>query len=164
MQPVFDLFTAEDLFNEIKITFYKYKKEHNKDMCKLLFMIMGLNHLREWIAPGFHARNNAKGTTDAEKFYVDIYDNTDEDTNTSNFKIINELCNHSKHFNTLNKKTSCKYETMDEWDDMDSIINFDRGSVSKCLVENKDGDMVDIIDIIERAILYYDANWFSKKH
>ncbi len=48
---VFNLETAEDLFYCITQSLRCYKEAKAKEIDRLFFVVMGLTHLREWIAP-----------------------------------------------------------------------------------------------------------------
>src|SRR3546814_16688684 len=92
---------------------------------------MGLNHLREWIAPGYSFDNKKRllpePRNDAQAFSKEIYECLEH-------KIVRELCNQTKH---LGKEiqTSTSHEAL-----FDDVEDFDRSEerrvgkecVSKC--------------------------------
>ena len=81
----------------------------------MFFIINGLNHLREWIAP-----NN------------DIF------KNSKYFKDINNICNGIKHLKPQNKKLKTFYNSnVNEWKNVDDILDVDIGSPSDYFVDNK---------------------------
>ncbi len=137
-----------------------YCEKEVKDPAELLFLIMALNHLREWIAPEYKKINKKwpKPKDDAELFILDIYYNCDE------FLIINTLCNHSKHFmtsqNPLDTDTNTDSEHLlkfNDYPDVDSIPNFDK-AVTDYFVDDRN-----IIDIINTVIGFYNTEWFERK-
>jgi hypothetical protein len=85
---IFDLNTPLDFFNSIRQIIKRYKSNKVKDIEELLYIIMGLNHLREWIAPGYDLQKPPK--IPEETFSRAIY-------NTPSHETIRLLCNHSKH-------------------------------------------------------------------
>lgn len=64
---MFDLNTAEDLFFYIQDSMKKYLANKHKNVSDVFFLIMALNHLREWIAPGYHPRFNDKSKSNEWK-------------------------------------------------------------------------------------------------
>ncbi len=85
---IFDITTPEQFFDSIRTIFEDYKSSNAKSVEKLLYVIMGLNHLREWIAPGYNHKNPAQD--EAQKFYNLIWD-------VPSYKIIKEISNLTKH-------------------------------------------------------------------
>ncbi len=84
----FHLTSANDFFYCLESTLARYKKSKVKRVEDLFFLVMGLAHLREWIAPGYKYKQTAK--TVAQHFYNDIYKIED-------FKTVQALCNGIKH-------------------------------------------------------------------
>lgn len=116
-----------------------------------MFIVMGLNHLREWIAPNYD--HNQKATNPAEDFFNHIFA-------LPEYKTINSLCNSSKHLSKFNGTASVVGNVpIDEWDSIDSVINFDIGPLLGYVVDGQD-----VRIIIEKVIQFYDKNWFNKSH
>ncbi len=88
-----DINSEEYFFEIIKSSFIKYKDEKNKSVERLLFIVMGLNHLNEWIAPGYAPfTKNGKinvPKTKYEQFSNDVYLNNEH-------RIVREICSKSK--------------------------------------------------------------------
>ena len=84
MSGIFDLKTSEDFFNTILRVYDRYQQSNTKDVEDLLYVLMGLNHLREWIAPEYNYKTVAEKPE--EIFYNEIWE-------TSSFQIINSLLN-----------------------------------------------------------------------
>lgn len=90
---IFDLNEPSDLYRIILDVYAEYID--NPTERNFLFLVFGFTHLREWIAKSSHKeiqqkKNDGKQLTDEETFFDDIYD-------LSSFKIIQSLCNRSKH-------------------------------------------------------------------
>lgn len=90
---IYNLNTAEDLFSEIQDAFSEYSKPPSERT--FLFLIFSLNHLREWIAKSSYRELDKKikkgiNLTPEEKIFYEI-------GNLKEFKIINEICNKTKH-------------------------------------------------------------------
>lgn len=91
---LFELRKPQHLFGEIQKAMVEYYHEPNSRL--LLFLLFSLNHLREWIAEaGYESliakRRSGKELLPNEKLFFVLGD-------MEQFKIINALCNRSKHF------------------------------------------------------------------
>lgn len=150
MSGIFDLKTSKDFFSTILRIYDRYQQSNAKDVEDLLYVLMGLNHLREWIAPEYSYKTAAKRPE--EIFYNEIWE-------TPSFQIINSLCNRSKHLNMISETTSSSHGIpVDDWPDWDAVRNFDLGPASKYLVEGQD-----IVEIINDIIAFYRTKWFERK-
>ena len=92
---LFEIQSTKDLFNEIQLAVVEYHKVPTGRL--LLFLVFSLNHLREWIAESSHEEictkiKSKKNLTTGEHFFREIW-------KLEEFKIVNELCNRSKHYN-----------------------------------------------------------------
>jgi len=115
-----------------------------------MYVIMGLTHLREWIAPGYSHEKPAR--TYEEVFYNEIY-------KLESFRLIQALCNHSKHMKSSPVVTSTTHVSMvDDWKDVDSVGNFDLGPVCDYSAAGRN-----LMVVIAEIISYYDRQWFSRK-
>jgi hypothetical protein len=151
-KKLFDINSEEIFFEIIKNSFIKYKTEKDKSIELLLFIIMGLNHLREWIAPGYapftHNGNINVPKTRYEQFSNDVYI-------THEYKIVRKICNKSKHLkcsSTLSNHTL----SSDESPNVDEVGNCDNGLIASYMVDDRD-----ITEIIEKLILIYQTGWFN---
>jgi hypothetical protein len=88
MSGIFDLKTSEEFFSTVLRVYDRYQQSNAKDVEDLLYVLMGLNHLREWIAPGYS--NTTPPGRPEEIFYNEIW-------KTFSFRTINSLCNRTKH-------------------------------------------------------------------
>jgi hypothetical protein len=150
MSGIFDLDTPAEFFGTVRRIYDRYQSNAAKDIEDLLYVLMGLNHLREWIAPGYNHKNQANRPE--EKFYNEIW-------NTASFKIVNSLCNRTKHLNTVRETTSSSHNLLfDDWPDIDAVRNFDLGPASKYLVDGKD-----VTEIIDDVIAFYKKKWFERE-
>lgn len=154
---IFNLASAEDFFLSLKIALVKYRKSTVKELEVALFLVMGVNHLREWIAPDYDPRPDGRGRPKntpknaAERFYVAIFD--------GDFKLVNQLCNRSKHLKKIDARTGLEGGlNIDEWpDSVDDLIGgFDQGPPTAFLVNEQD-----IGDVLERILNRYEKEWFG---
>lgn len=142
----FDISSPKLFFQAIRRATKELKQSEFKNTEKLMFVIMGLNHLREWIAP--------KNTplSPAKVFSQKIY-------KLKAHKTIRRLCNHSKHMDPFGGVMSMPPPAMiDDWPDVDSVNNFDYGPPRGYLVDGKD-----LLEVISEVIRYYDDHWFSQR-
>jgi hypothetical protein len=145
----FDIQSAERLFHLLKSianTFTSSKAKRTQD---LLLLVFGLTHLREWIAPDFDPQHPP--LTPEQQFYQDIYE-------LAEFKALQGLCNRSKHMIATNSVMGTLHEaTIDDWPDVDSVLDFDRGLPTAYSVDDRD-----VEDVIRAVIRFYDDGWFQK--
>jgi hypothetical protein len=114
-----------------------------------MFVLMGLNHLREWIAPGYSHLSPA--ASDAERFYNQLFAFPE-------YGLIKSLCNHSKHLEAKDGPISyVQVNSIDSWPDLDSVANFDLGPPVAYFVGDRN-----VEDIISSVINYYREHWFAR--
>lgn len=95
-------------------------------------IIMFVNHLCEWIAPGYQPKDGkwALADTPAKKLSKSVYDNP-------SFSIVRELCNGTKHAK-LSISATVKYEpNMLAWENLLAVKNIFRGAPTGHLVDGK---------------------------
>jgi hypothetical protein len=155
---IFDIYSPEEFICSINKTWENYKRDKQKSVESLLYVIMGLNHLREWIAPGYNLQYKTGNkywktpANDAESFSKAIYNN-------NSFKIIRNLCNKTKHLKQMKVYTLSYHEVpFDDWSDIDAVRNWDKGPASAYFVDD-----INIIDIIDKVIGFYQTEWFKKR-
>jgi hypothetical protein len=149
---IFDLNTPLDFFDSICRIFKRYKSSNTKEVEDLLYVIMGLNHLREWIAPGYDEPKKNPPQNYGEVFYQAIWD-------TKSFKTINDICNRTKHLSRKCMEISTQYGIpVDDWPDVDAVRDFDLGPASDYFVDGRN-----VIDIIDEVVEFYERKWFLKK-
>lgn len=114
---------------------------------------MALNHLREWIAPRYKKRGGSwpPADTPEKQFSQNIYDNCPE------FDTIRKLCNKSKHINRDPRTDSENGLPIDDWKDIDSVKDFDKGPA-----KNYSVDGGNVIGIMKKVIDFYKTEWFEK--
>jgi hypothetical protein len=145
----YDIESAEQLFGLIKASSRNFSASRGKSTKDLLFLVFGLTHLREWIAPGYDPKEPP--SSPEEQFFQDIF-------GLEEFNILRELCNRSKHMNAKVEATGALYGgTFDDAPDVDAITNFDRGAPLAYFVEGKD-----VEDLIPVVIRFYEENWFKR--
>lgn len=145
---IFDLNTPEEFFQSICRILERYKISTAKNIEDLLYVLMGLNHLREWIAPGYDWKNPPKSPN--EEFFQSIY-------KTSEFKTVNALCNRTKHLIPIREEISSEHDLkIDDWPEIDSVRNFDLGPALNYLIDGKN-----ITNVLDGLVEYYNENWFK---
>lgn len=146
----FDIHSAEELFRLLKTvtnTFTSSRAKHTQD---LLFLVFGLTHLREWIAPDYSPEHTP--VTPEELFYQHIFD-------LEEFKVLQGLCNRSKHMSATDKVMGTLHSSpIDDWPDVDSVSDFDLGAPSAYSVDDRD-----VEDVIHVVIRFYEDLWFRNR-
>lgn len=133
----------------MKIVANNFTSTQGKRTQDLLFLVFGLTHLREWIAPDYDPK--LAPVTPQERFYQQIFE-SDE------FNILRALCIRSKHMSRSESAMGALYGgKIDDWPDVDSVTNFDRGPPIAYFVDGHD-----VEDVIRVVIKFYDENWFKK--
>lgn len=156
-EVIFHLTSARDLLYCLEAALQRYMSSKPKRIEDAFFLIMGANHLREWIAPGYrptfdHDLPSPPPKTEAEKFYVRIFDNAE-------FKIVRGLCNRAKHLSVKCKATDYTAGlTIEEWDLIDDVVNFDEGPPTGFFVDGKE-----VSDILLRLLEEYRRDWFERE-
>lgn len=147
---VFDMNTPEEFFASIQRTFEEFRAPAAKPIEGLLYVVMGLNHLREWIAPGYDPKHDAQSS--AEEFHDKIY-------REPSFKTVKQVCNMTKHLAPSPDTSSTHGLKMDDWDavKVDSVRDFDLGPASDYFVDGRN-----VIDICEDVIRFYREEWFER--
>jgi hypothetical protein len=150
---IFDINNAKGLFFLINRTMKDYCSKKEKDAVKLLFLIMALNHLREWIEPGYNKKDGKwpVANTLKKQFSKKVY-------MLPEFGTIRKLSNNTKHIISKPPNTDSEHGLpIDEWDDFDSVASFDNGPAIHYLV-----DGVNVINILDTVINFYKTEWFDK--
>ena len=146
----YDIESAEQLFGLLKAVAESFTSGRGRRTQDLLFLVFGLTHLREWIAPGYDPKRPP--ATPEETFYQKIFE-------LREFNVLRDLCIRSKHMSPSEGVMGTLYGAdIDDWPDIDSVTDFDRGPP---IAYSVDGDDVD--DIIRAVIRFYDENWFDKR-
>ncbi|OGS91414.1 MAG: hypothetical protein A2Z95_08955 [Gallionellales bacterium GWA2_60_18] len=144
---LFDISSPDEFFRVICRAAKLLRSAQAKETERLLFIIFGLNHLREWIAPDYKA---GLPETSEEHFFEAIY-------KLDSFKLLNAICNHTKHLRPFSGCVETKYGLkISEWPDIDSVASFDDGPPSGYSV-----DGCDVLDAIDEVTRFYDEEWFS---
>jgi len=74
------------------------------------------------------------------------------------FKVLQALCNRSKHMSTTGSAMGTLHRsTIDDWPDVNSVSDFDLGPPTAYFVDSRD-----VEDIIPVVIKFYDDHWFQK--
>jgi hypothetical protein len=140
---IFDIQSPKDFFRSIKISVARYHEAPNKDAQQLLYILMGLVHLREWIAPGYDA--SRAPDSDAEKFYNLVYEEP-------SFRLILSLCHRVKHFSFISANE------YGENDDFSAEAGKSLGFSSGHFV-----DGLNVLRHIDKVCALYEREWFAKQ-
>lgn len=142
----YDVESPQQLFGLLKAVASEFALTKGKRTQDLLFLVFGLTHLREWIAPDYDPKNPP--VLPEENFYQEIFQ-LDE------FNFLRALCNRSKHMVRSDSKMRALYgANIDDWPDVDAVTNFDRGPPVTYFV---DGHNVE--DLLRAVIARYET-WF----
>jgi hypothetical protein len=145
----YDIESAEQLFGLLKATARTFSASRGKSTKDLLFLVFGLTHLREWIAPGYDPKNPP--SSPEEQFFQQIF-------KLEEFNVLRGLCIRSKHMRADVEATGALYgANIDDWPDVDAVTDFDRGAPLAYFVDGKD-----VEDVIPVVIKFYEDNWFNK--
>lgn len=143
----FDIDSAEQLFYLLKRVANSFSSMKGKRTQDLLFLIFGLAHLREWVAPDYDQERPAKSPE--EEFFKEIGELED-------FKILKRLCNRSKHMSRRVGVMGTMYgATIDDAPDIDSLSDFDRGAPIAYSVDERD-----VEELVRTVLKFYDERWF----
>lgn len=156
---VFDIASAEAFFSSAVSKFKQYQASDNsiKSTQDILYVIMVLAHLREWIAPGKRFSNEVVATSAAHQFGIDLYNQCPA------YKDLLGICTATKH----SKPTSTDVGgglNIDDWPNFDDVLSFDNGPATSHVVYTKRGNITvgyDVCDLIEQVIKEY-AIWFGR--
>ncbi len=140
----FDIVSPEGFLTDLVVSYRKYKISKVKPTRDLLYIVMGLNHLREWIAPGFKGGRSTPNS--AEEFFSEKVFQSRE------HQAIRAVCNASKHF-TGKVGTSVDYgANIDDWPDFDSVQSVDDGPPTAHYIDNRPVEV-----LIEPLITLYES-------
>jgi hypothetical protein len=145
---VFDINSPEAFFRTIKRNANTLRGQLAKESDRLLFVIFGLNHLREWIAPGY--RRTGSPTNENEQFFESIW-------SEPSFRLINGLCNHTKHLAPIGPEHTGYGLNFDDRPDNDAVESFDAGPPTSYEIDGKD-----VLEAVEEVIEFYQQQWFDR--
>lgn len=145
----FNIESADQLFDLLKTVAKRFLSSDEMQTEYFLLLVFGLTHLREWIAPGYDWKNDPQ--TPAEILFRKIF-------KLKEFKLLQGLCNRSKHMCATNDAMAPLFEIVREPSTNDN-------SVSQSGRRNLVGFFVngnDMEDVFRVVIKFYEDNWFSK--
>jgi|ERR1700730_3945365 hypothetical protein len=153
MKPkIFDIESPEELLDLVEHKFKLYCEAAVKAPEDILFIIMIVNHLREWIAPGYKPKKDGTwpNADSPEKcFSQKVFKDT-------NFEVIRNLCNGTKHAKKM-KNTGTKYEpNLFAWPNLFAVRNIFMGVPTSYLVDGQP------IENYVKPILDMYLEWFRK--
>lgn len=148
---IFGIQSPSHLFSEIDTALSEFRTAKGTTFRNLFFLLSGLNHLREWIAPGYVHTNPAN--TPSQVFFNSIYHSCPE------WKLVNSLCNGLKHFDpTTHSKSNNASPLLADFPTMSGVTSLAHGHPQKFTVEGRDA-----IEILEAVRHYYAKNWFEQQ-
>ena len=150
-QPnLFDITSPEVFFDSILRVRTRYASKKTKHIEDLLYMIFGLNHLREWIAPGYDYKKEGESTKPEHIFFKQIWE-------LKEFQTIRSICNHSKHLCKPKYGTTITNFSglLADWDDLQSVTTLAEGTPVSYFVDGNN-----ILQQIDPVIDFYKSKWF----
>lgn len=146
---IFGIQSPAHLFREVDTALSECQTPEGTTFRNLFFLLSALNHLREWIAPGYtHTRT---ANTPNEIFFNSIYDNCSE------WRLVNSLCNGLKHFDPISHVTSDNASPrLADFHSLSGVTSLDHGHPQKFTVDGRDA-----IEIMKTVRHYYAKNWFE---
>jgi len=148
---VFDIESAKELFDIVENRFSQYCGEREKSTEDILSIIMMVNHLREWIAPGYNPYGGGKwppADTPEKQFSRRVYEDP-------NFALIRQVCNGTKHATSVATDTTFDPH-MFAWKSLFKVRNIFKGVPISHLV---DGEPIE--NRISAVMKIY-RGWFQK--
>ncbi|MEN9490549.1 MAG: hypothetical protein RJA63_998 [Pseudomonadota bacterium] len=153
----FDIDTPEKFFALLERR-HKDLQGPTKDTADLMLLIMGLNHLREWIAPGYKPFNKDRtlkprppGTAEELSWKI---------AQLAEFNTLRLLCNHNKHTkNDLARKLQTQYDAplMSQWGKLSDVSTLSDGPPTDYLIDDEN-----VLDAIKTVLDFYRSEWFSR--
>ena len=145
---LFDIESSDQLFYLLKLVAKRFNTARAKRPEDMLLLVFGLTHLREWVALDYSPKQRA--VTPNEQFYQAIFE-------LEEFKVLQALCNRSKHMcATASAMGTLRGGPIDDWPDVDSVLNFDLGPPRAYFVDGRDMD-----DVIRTVVNFYEDHWFK---
>lgn len=149
---IFGIQSPTHLFSEVDTALSALQTPEGTTFRNLFFLLSALNHLREWIAPGYI--HTAPANTPNKVFFNSIHDNCPE------WKLVNSLCNGLKHVKPIayHQTTDNASSLLADWHTMAGVTSLEHGHPQKFTVDGHD-----VIEILEAVRNYYATNWFQKQ-
>lgn len=145
----FNIESADQLFGLLKTVVKRFLTSNEKQTEDFLLLVFGLTHLREWIAPDYDWKDNPQ--TPAENLFQEIF-------KLKEFKLLQELCNRSKHMCATDCAMGPLFETVRESSTNEkSALKSERRHLVGFFVNGNDME-----DVFRVVIKFYEDNWFSK--
>jgi len=148
--------SAEDFLKSVEKVYERYCYGSTRSAENLLYVIIGLTHIREWISPNYNPDRNGwwrEPRTDAEVFSKMMYEK-------ECFTKLKETANGVKHARPLQNKNKVNVntnysETLKDWDTLGDVKKLSQGAP---VGHEIDGLNVDYI--INNVIEMY-REWFN---
>ncbi|KJE36061.1 hypothetical protein UF64_08265 [Thalassospira sp. HJ] len=156
---VFDIRSAEAFFNSGVNAYKRYQSadESRKSTQDILYVVMVLTHLREWIAPGKKFGKGAIAEDAAHQFGIDLFEEC------AAFRDLQGLCNGTKHSQAPRTEVGGGLN-IDDWPNVDDVLNFDNRPPTYHILATQRGKVrvdYDVCELIEGVIKRYDK-WFGR--
>lgn len=144
-----DLDMPHQLFHVLIAAFSRYEADKAKRIDDVFLLVLGLAHLREWVAPGFKGKLAPRNP--AERFSEALYMH-------ESYRILLNLANHAKHQFRDDKLVirSVHYDKLDDWPDFDRANSVDAGPVKDYFLGDRD-----LCDLFHEVLAFYRDHWFS---
>lgn len=140
----------ERLFRVLIRAFGRYEAEKTKRIDDVFLLVLGLSHLREWIAPGFKGQHEPRNP--AERFSKVLYEN-------ESYRLVLQLANHAKHQFRDDRLTikSVHYPRPESWTEFESASWDDNDDQVKDYFVNARN----LSDVFDEVLCFCRDHWFS---
>ena len=140
----------EQLFRVLIRAFGRYESARTKQIDDVFLLVLGLTHLREWIAPGFKGQHDPRNP--AERFSKSLFEN-------ESYRLVLQLANHAKHqFRDEHLVVkSIHYPRPESWTEFESASWDDNDELVK---EYLVGDR-NLCDVFDEVLCFCRDHWFS---
>lgn len=144
-----DLDMPQQLFAVLCTAFARYEADKAKRIDDVFLLVLGLTHLREWIAPGFKGKQAPRNP--AERFSEALWSH-------ESYRTLVHIANHAKHQFRDEKLIirSVHYDLVDDWPDVDRANSTDAGPVKDYFVDDHD-----LCDLFHETLAFYRDHWFG---
>ena len=138
------------LFGVLDRALTRYRAAPVKTIDDAFLLVLGLAHLREWIAPGYDHRMPARYPN--QKFFNAIYEELES------FRLLLAVANGAKHHENRQEIAvrSRHYDKIDDWPSFDAALSVDDGPVAEYHIEGWD-----LADLCQEVLEFYCKNWIA---
>jgi hypothetical protein len=139
----------DQLFGVLDRALTRYKASRVKTIDDGFLLVLGLAHLREWIAPGYNHQTPARYPD--QRFFNAIFE-------LESFRLLLAVANGAKHHQNRKEIAvrSRHFDKIDDWPDFDAALSVDDGPVAEYIIEGED-----LENLCQEVLEFYRKNWIS---